>query len=186
MTKLLQRSKKLEKSADKLLTSSKLPKILREYGEVNLVGSYAAHLMAHGDIDIHITRPKPFSKNEVLGIFNEVVKKTKFNSYYIGDWNSGNLHPEFPDGYYLGFKTRFAGERWKIDVWLISKAEQEKFDRRDLDISKITISPSQRETILQLKDYRNKNGIKISGQKIYEMVLNEGVKSIRDFKKLLP
>jgi len=185
MSSHTERSKKFKKLADELLASAKLTQILDKYGQVRFVGSYSAGLMMHGDIDIHILRDKEFSKQETLDIFNEIVASTKFNSYYIGDWNDSNIHPEFPYGYYIGLKTRIGDIKWKIDIWFLSIAEQEKFDRRNMDITKIALSNEQREAILKFKKYRQDNDIKISGQEIYEMVINKGIMELNIFKQQL-
>ena len=171
MNSLLEESKKYRKLADELLGSSGLIPVLEKFGEIKFVGSYVAGLQMSGDIDIHVLRDKPFTKDETLEIFNEIVKNTKFNSYYIGDWNNTNLHPEFPEGYYIGLKIRFADEKWKIDIWLVSKTEQEKFDREHFDIAKTNLTSGQHEKILRLKKHRRENNLKISGQEIYEKVL---------------
>ncbi|MEI7463436.1 MAG: hypothetical protein WCK03_03515 [Candidatus Taylorbacteria bacterium] len=186
MSLLTEQSSKFKKLADELLASSKLLQILEKFGQIRIVGSYAAGLMMHGDIDIHILRDKEFSKQETLDIFNEIVALTKFNSYYIGDWNDSNVHPEFPYGYYIGLKTRIGDIKWKIDMWFLSIAEQERFDKENMDVTKLTLSDEQREAILTFKKYRQENNIKISGQEIYELVINKGVKKLDEFKRLLP
>lgn len=178
-------SDKLKSLADELLTSSKLPQILKKYGQVRFVGSYAARLMMHGDIDIHILREKEFSKQETLDIFNDIVASTKFNSYYIGDWNNTNIHLEFPYGYYIGLKTLIGDIKWKIDLWFVSTAEQNRFNGENMDVTKITLSEEQREAILSFKKYRQENSVKISGQEIYEMVINKGVVKLEEFRQLL-
>lgn len=185
MSLLTEQSDKFKSLADELLASSKLPQILEKYGQVRFVGSYAAGLMMHGDIDIHILRDKEFSKQETLDIFNEIVASTKFNSYYIGDWNDNNIHPELPYGYYIGLKTRNGDTKWKIDIWFLDVAEQERFDKENMDVTKLTLSNEQRDTILTFKKYRQDNGIKISGQEIYEMVINKGVVGLDEFKQQL-
>ncbi len=185
MSLLTEQSNKFKSLADELLAFSKLPQILEKYGHVRFVGSYATGLMMHGDIDIHILRDKEFSKQETLDIFNEIVASTKFNSYYIGDWNDSNVHPEFPYGYYIGLKTRIGDIKWKIDIWFLSIAEQDRFDRGNMDVTKIASSNEQREAILAFKKYRQENGVKISGQEIYEMVINKDVVGLDEFKKLL-
>ncbi len=185
MSSLIEKSEKLKRLTDELLKSSKLPKILSQYGQIKFVGSYAARLMMHGDIDIHILRNKAFSKKEILGIFNQIVASTKFNSYYIGDWNDSNVHPEFPYGYYIGLKVRYAEMRWKIDIWFVDFEEQEKFDKKNLDITKMALTKEQREAILLFKQYRQENNIKISGQEIYRMVLNQNITTLDDFKRQL-
>lgn len=185
MSLLTEQSNKFKSLADELLASSKLPQILEKYGQVWFVGSYAAGLMMHGDIDIHILRDKEFSKQETIDMFNEIMASTKFNSYYIGDWNDSNVHPEFPYGYYIGLKTRIGDIKWKVDIWFLSIAEQERFDRENMDVTKIALSEEHRETILTFKKYRQENGIKISGQEIYEMVINKGIVGLDEFKRLL-
>lgn len=171
MISLLKESKKYKGLSEELLSSSGLIPILEKFGEIKFVGSYAAELQMSGDIDIHVLRDKSFIKEETLVVFNEIVKNTKFNSYYIGDWNGTNLHPEFPEGYYIGLKIWFANEKWKIDIWLMSKVEQEKFGRVHFDITKAKITLEQSEEILRLKKHRRENNLKISGQEIYEKVL---------------
>lgn len=185
MSLLTEQSDKFKKLADELLASSKLLQILEKFGQIRIVGSYAAGLMMHGDIDIHILRDKEFSKQETLDMFNEIVASTKFNSYYIGDWNDSNVHPEFPYGYYIGLKTRIGDIKWKIDIWFLSIAEQERFDKENMDVTKIALSDEQREAILAFKKYRQENGVKISGQEIYEMVTNTGVVKLDEFKQFL-
>lgn len=181
MTDLAKISDDYRSKADRLLLETNLVKMLEKYGKVTFVGSYAAVLMMNGDIDIHVLREKPFSKDESLHVFNEIVKLNKFNSHYFGDWNGGNLHPEFPEGYYLGVKKMFEGEKWKIDIWLVSKKEQEDMDSKNFDITKEKLSDEQREAILEFKKYRNDNGLKISGQKIYEAVLKNNCKNLEEF-----
>ncbi len=185
MSLLTKQSDKFKALADELLASSGLLQILDKYGKVRFVGSYAAKLMMHGDIDIHVLREKEFNKQETLDIFNNIVASTKFNSYYIGDWNDTNTHPEFPDGYYIGLKTRIGDIKWKMDLWFLSMAEQDRFDRENMDVTKITLSEEQREAILMFKKYRQENSVKISGQEIYEMVINKKVMNLDGFKRQL-
>lgn len=181
MSPLVEQSEKYREAADELLASSKLPEILSKYGRVTFVGSYAADLMMHGDIDIHVLRDQPFDKGEILKIFNDLVASTKFNSYYIGDWNGSNLHPEFPYGYYIGLKIALNGDNWKIDMWFVDEEEQRRFNEANFDVTKVTLTPEQREAILTLKKYRNDNKVKMSGQNIYEAVVKDGVRTVEEF-----
>lgn len=164
-------SETYKKNADALIAESGILDILKKYGEPVFVGSYAADLMMSGDIDIHVLREKSFNREDTLVVLTDFFRSTTFNSYYLGDWNGGDIHPDFPEGYYIGLKKRFVGEKWKIDIWLVSKSEQDKFDRENFDIAKTTITPAQREEILRLKRDRKENNIKISGQEIYKKVL---------------
>jgi hypothetical protein len=185
LVSLVEQSHEFRRQGEELLSSSELPQVLGKYGELKFVGSYPAELMMNGDIDIHVVREKAFSKQEVLDAFNDIASHTHFISYYIGDWNGTNIHPEFPDGYYVGMKTKFADRNWKIDTWFISYDEQAKRDQEKIDITRTPLSEKQRESILQFKKFRNDNNVGISGQKIYEIVINEGITELEDFKERL-
>ncbi len=180
---LTEQSDNYKKIADKLLSEFNLLSFLKKYGNPTLVGAYSGNVMLSGDIDIHVLRPKSFTKIEILDIFNDIFLATKFNSYYIGDWNGTNLHPEFPEGYYIGLKTFFSGEKWKIDIWFVSEDEQKQrdSDKTLLNIAHATLTPEQRLSILEFKKYRNEHQIKISGQKIYELVLINKISQLEDF-----
>ena len=162
-------SEQYKKNADALIAESGILDILKKYGEPIFVGSYAANLMMNCDIDIHVLREKPFSKEETLEVLTDFFRRERFNSYYIGDWNGTNIYPEFPDGYYIGLKIMFEGEKWKIDVWLMSKSEQERIEQEQFNIAKAVITQEQRAEILRLK--KENNPKIVPSQKIYEKVL---------------
>ncbi len=82
-------------------------------------------------------------------------------------------------------KTVFEGEKWKIDLWFINGKVDLEHRQKNLDISKVKITLKQKEKILEFKKYRQDNKIKVSGQKIYEMVINDGISDLEDFKKKL-
>ncbi len=67
----------------------------------------------------------------------------------------------------------------------MSVAEQERFDTENMDVTKIVLSDEQREAILTFKKYRQDNSIKISGQEIYELVINKRVIKLDEFKQQL-
>ncbi|MEK7180415.1 MAG: hypothetical protein AAB706_02980, partial [Patescibacteria group bacterium] len=149
------------------------------------VGAYAANLMMHGDIDISVVRSKPFSIEEVFDIFRNLYFKGAFRSYFIGgDWDDPRKGKEFPHGYYIGMKQRVEDEKWKIDVWFIG---EEDFNNREkeFNVSNILLTDEQKETILDFKQYRNKNKLSIPSQKIYETVLKHGCKTIGELGEFL-
>jgi hypothetical protein len=182
---LIATNKKLQRDADKLLASSDLPSQSRRYGHVEFMGSYRLGLMTHGDIDIHISRSKPFTKTEVLKTLTRIIAKTFFTSYYFGDWYKSGKNPNFPHGYYIGLKKMYRGQKWKIDLWFMSDAEQRRRDQGRLDLRNVKLTTTQKVAILRLKQYRNGIDIVLSGQKVYEAVLLDGVTTIAGFKKWL-
>ncbi len=185
MSKLTRISRKYKNQADNLLTKTGLIKDLAKFGQVHLVGAYSLGLMMHGDIDLEVTRAKKYSRQEVLRIFNRLYWQNKFKSYFIGGkWDDPRMGKEFPNGHYLGMKTRFAGETWTIDVWFMDEKEFARRTKASIVFWK-KISDRQRELILALKKFRNDNKIIIAGFKIYEAVLKGGVKSLKEFKNRL-
>jgi hypothetical protein len=185
MSKLINISKQYKNKADKLLAKTGLIKDLAKFGQVHLVGAYSLGLMMHGDIDFEVTRAKKYSRPEVLKIFNQLYLQNKFKSYFIGGkWDDPRIGKEFPNGYYLGMKTRFAGETWTVDVWFMDENEYIKRAKKCSFFWK-KISNQQRELILALKKFRNDNKIKISGYEIYEAVLKKKINSLKEFKNYL-
>jgi hypothetical protein len=108
-----------------------------------------------------VTRVKKYSRREVLHIFNYLYWQNKFKSYFIGGkWDDPRIGKEFPNGYYLGMKTKFANETWTIDVWFMDKKEFVKRTKKSNLFWK-KISNKERELILALKKFRLSN-IRIS------------------------
>lgn len=183
MSELTQESENYRKLADNILTSSKIIETLEKHGEVIPHGSYVANLMMNGDIDIYVVKGKNFTQEEVLEIFNEVYLSTKdkFRSYYIGgNWDDVRRGDQFPYGHYMGMKAVIEEEKWKIDIWFISKEEQERLSKEKFDITKVNVTPEQRETILRFKKYRNENSLSVSGQQIYELLIYKNVSDISE------
>lgn len=185
MKRLIDVSSKLKNDADTLLQQTGLIEDLKRFGEVHLTGAYAGNVMMHGDIDITVIRDTAYSSDEVLDILKFLYKKGKFRSYFIkGDWDDDRKGNEFPHGHYIGMKQRLNDEKWKIDVWFADRKEYEDRKKNLLDIASSTLTDEQRELILEIKEYRNDNKLNISGQEIYEAVINKGIKNLEEFKKL--
>lgn len=178
---LLSKSKRYRRLAGKILQESKIISILKDFGKVELTGSYAADLMMNGDIDIYVINSS-FSKNRVLDVFNKIVKSCKFQGYLFYDWKS-HKHSEFPSGYYIGLKTKKYNDKWKIDIWFITRKEVRRiryFNLKEMDIDK-----EKTLVILRLKDYRNKLPQNIPSNIIYDAVLENNIFTVPDFKKYL-
>ncbi len=186
MSELLHYSNTLKNEADILLSQTGIADDLSKYGKVNFFGAYAGNVMMHGDIDVTVVRDNPYSAEEILNILKALYLKGKFRSYFIkGDWDDERKGNEFPHGHYIGMKQRLNGEKWKVDVWFVDKEESENRNKNLLDIASITLTEEQREVILEIKKYRMDNKLDISGQQIYEAVLNKGVGGVDDFKNTL-
>ena len=185
MSKLSEVSIKYKLQADKLLLESGLINTLKKYGELNFVGAYAGSVMMHGDIDMAVVRDQPYSLEDIFIIFKEIYFERKFKSYFIdGDWNNPKKGKDFPNGHYIGMKDVVDNEKWKFDIWFLSKEEFSK--RCDmLSIDKINLTEEQKELILFFKQYRKDNKLDIMGQTIYKAVIEESCKTIEEFNKYL-
>jgi len=185
MSKLLEISKNYKTKADKLLSESGLVSSLKKYGEPSFVGAYAGDVMMHGDIDMVVVRETPYSLDEIFNIFKEIYFERKFKCYFLdGDWNNPKKGKEFPDGHYIGLKDVVNDEKWKFDIWFLSK---EEFTKRCelLSIDKIDLTGEQKESILFFKQYRKDNNLDIMGQTIYKAVLEGNCKTIEEFNRYI-
>jgi len=104
-------SESLRLEATRLLASCGLIQILQKYGEVRLLGSYAANLMMQGDIDFHVIRSNGYTMPEVLKAYNEIALSGCFEQQTIWNWNKNTRRPEWKpndglSGYYVYLRTR--------------------------------------------------------------------------------
>jgi len=182
---LLKISDEYIQTAADFLLSSGLVKVLEKYGSVQYEGAYVGRVMLHGDIDIRVVREKEFSSDEMFAVLKDIHDTCSdyFRSYFVkGGWDDVRLGEQFPNGRYIGLKTYIEEERWKCDIWFVSVKESER-DRQKLGISKIDLTEEQRKIILEFKLYRKENNLKVSGQEIYEAVLEKKMTDPTDYFK---
>jgi hypothetical protein len=172
---LLEISDQYTKTADDFLQSSRLVEVLTKYGRVEYEGAYAGKVMMDGDIDIKIIRENEFTTDDMFTLLRDLYDTcgNSFRSYFLKrDWDDPRIGKQFPNGQYIGLKTYIGDERWKCDIWFMDESESIR-DRQKIDISKTELTTGQRKTILEFKQYRKENKLKVSGQEIYEAVLEE-------------
>lgn len=173
---LLETSDKYRETADTFLKSSQLLNVLEKYGRIEFEGAYAGNVMLHGDVDIKVIHNTEFTQDEMFTILRDIHDTCgdSIRSLFIkADWDDPRFGQQYPHGRYVGLKTSLNDERWKFDIWFISEAEAIR-DRGKLDISKMDLSEEQRLEILEFKQYRKEHSPKVSGQEIYEAVLEKG------------
>jgi hypothetical protein len=183
MNSLINISKEWKLKADLLLQKTGLEATLSKFGKVHFTGSYSYDLMMHGDIDISVARESKYTIEEIFEIFRDLYSQQKFRSYFIsGDWDDPRKGKEFPDGNYIGMKEIVDGEKWKIDIWFMDETE---LARRKNNHELKNITDEHKELILECKKYRNDNKISITGQEIYDKVLDKKWKNLEDLKESL-
>jgi hypothetical protein len=181
---LLEISDNYKKTGEDFLNDSGLISILERYGRVEFEGAFAGNVMLHGDVDMKVVKEDDFTNDDIFKLAREVYDIcSNIRSVFVkADWDDPRLGQQFPIGKYLGLKTYLNEERWKFDIWLISEEEHAKV-RTSLDISKMSLTEEQRMKILEFKKYRKDNNLKISGQEIYEAVLEKGITEPKLFFK---
>jgi len=176
---IIGKNQKFQKEADQILEQSKLLEILKEYGQVELTGSYPFGLMMNGDIDIQIF-VKKLSKQKAKDLLNELIEKTNFVGYMFFDWVSYRNH-SWPFGYYVGIKHKMFGykHQWKIDIWLIEESTKSNIEYTKL--LKNNLMPENKLLILKFKEWKNQNYPTFSSMPIYDAVLKEKINGLSDF-----
>jgi hypothetical protein len=172
-------SKRIKKDADWLLENSSILKMLKRYGRINLTGGYKLDLMMNGDIDIHIHNPK-IKKEQAVDAMNRFIRMDYFKAVLFYDFVKYKKDG-FPKGYYVGLKKPFKGKTWKFDIWFL-KSDKENEKSISAIIKKL--DDDKRVTILRLKEWRNKLGLKIGGGDIYKEVIKK-TRPLKAYKKIL-
>ncbi len=184
---ILDYAQEIKNEADTILQESGIQNILEEYGDVEIIGSYALDVMYRPDIDMLVFAEKHnYQKAKEIAVkilnldyFNELCFVNKVYE------NSGKT----PQGYYLQPHKHIGERDWKFDIWLTTHGN---FDYRN-DILKKRIMDSKdvdetKQKILLLKKHFS-NGTKydhaLSGNKIYNAVLDNPDVTIDELKGLL-
>ncbi len=174
-----------KKQADKFLYEMGLWNELKSYGEPHIIGSYRVNLMAWNDLDIDITNIN-MSIEKLYELSNFIIKTFKPVWYEAKQ----EITDEGKTVWFHGFETNITGELWNFDLWFfdietITLAEQYCDDV----MRKINVNPICRDTILSIKDSLIKAGKYGSemhtSMDVYKAVLDNGIKDIDDFFKLL-
>ncbi len=169
---LIMHAENIEKEAKELLEISNILPVLECYGEIRFTGGYATHLMHKPDIDIHIISDDT-SKKTAVKLLTDIIDLSFFRGHRFYDFVT---HPKegYSASYYIGVKVPFGKVKWNIDIWLLKEEDDTSLQCISL-CTKATLS--QKESILKLKDYKEKNNMKVSGHWIYKAVIENHVTS---------
>ncbi|MDQ2973434.1 MAG: hypothetical protein M3Q79_03050 [bacterium] len=175
-------SLKIKQEAEELLKATYLQKLLEEYGEVNLGGSFAYNLMVDRDLDfgVAVKEITPEIRAKIASTFT-----SQSWAYGINMTDRVNFEPlsnlGAPRGLYLGLTIPFPKERWNIDVWFTVGNDLPE-DKIGQMISSAT--QNQKDTMLQIKYELMRNGKKekgITSAEVYTAVLNEDIQTTEQF-----
>ncbi|HKA20325.1 MAG TPA: hypothetical protein VKN18_18700 [Blastocatellia bacterium] len=175
----------LRAEADRLLADG-LREILNDYGEVNIVGSYALRLMVWRDLDIHLVQAKLDRKSffEIGARIADLLSPHRMHYRDQTVISTEGLPAGFYWGVYLGDERAGA---WKIDIWLTDSAGFRAVREYGERVSK-RLTERTRQSILDIKaacwkhpQYRKA----FSSRDIYDAVLDHGIKDVEEFWSLL-
>ncbi len=176
----LDRSRRIRRSAVKLLDQTSLLTRLSAYGTVEATGSYEYDLMIEPDIDL-IVRSESVRASAV-GACREFLAKTEFSRVEFGDFISFP-RPNRPVGCILVLRLPVRGVLWEIEIWFVEPSYDANSSLKE---ELAGISEQQRESILRIKQERAANGInkhQLSSTDIYEGVIRKNLSSLSQFTK---
>ncbi len=178
-------NEELRDEADRLLDSG-LRKILNDYGELYVIGSYALGLMVWRDLDLHIVQPA-INKKRFFDLGERIADLLSPHRMHYRDETIAATQG-LPRGLYWG--VYLGDERdgaWKIDIW-ITDADAFEATRVYGERVRERLTDSTRSTILQIKSecwrhpqYRRT----FASGDIYAAVLDHGVADIDEFWRFL-
>ncbi len=189
MHKLSEESKRVKSIADKILKESGIIKVLKDYGEVKIGGSYALDVMLRPDIDLFVIAEK-HDWSKILDIQRKIMETKYFREFDFLNWIDFDSDDEdFIPCYYFQPWVPVGRELWKIDITLITKEYDKSSEYTDhykelLD----NLDESKRIAILEIKEAMRK-GKKyiegVDGKLIYKAVLENGIATPEEFKNFL-
>ncbi len=175
-------SQKIKHEAIELLKTTKLQKLLEQFGIVDLGGSFDYDLMVDRDLDfgVAVKEVTPKMRAEIVSTFASQPWAYGINMIDRVNFESlSNLGA--PRGLYLGLSIPFPKERWNIDVWFIVGDDLPE-DMMGQMIAKAT--QEQKDTILKIKYELMKSGKKekgITSAEVYSSVLNKDIRTTKEF-----
>lgn len=182
---VLARQDALQAEVAVILDDLDLLTTLRAVGRPVQTGSAALGLMVARDIDVTTLCPSL----EAELIF-EVVRPLATHSRvrrlaFRNDTGRWNIDPRYPDGLYWVIEyVSGAGIEWNLDLWFL-REHTTQFDLEHLKSMPARLTPEARLAILRIKEARHGLGGARSSYRIYEAVLDHGVRTPDEFIRYL-
>jgi hypothetical protein len=182
---VLGRQHALQAEAVEVLADLDLLATLGTVGTPVQVGSSALGLMVARDIDITTLCPAL----EATPTFEVVrplaahprVRRLAFRND-TGPWK---VDPRYPDGlYWMVEYVTAAGIEWNLDLWFLREGTTQ-FDLEDLRSMPPRLTPEARLAILRIKEARHGLERDRHSFRIYEAVLDHGVRTPDEFARYL-
>lgn len=186
MSQLSETATSLKNVANKVLIDWDLLNFLNKYGTPYIVGSVELGLMTSRDIDIETISSNVPTKNDIMEIAGYLFNKIGVRKVTPIDYSDGDGVKK-PKGLYVGAEyIDKENNKWKVDVWLLTKDSARTKDTTETLKQKLT--PEFKEIILNIKSQLSshpKYRKEITSVDIYTAVMDNGIKSLEDFKRYL-
>ncbi|MFC1714968.1 hypothetical protein ACFL6S_14970 [Candidatus Poribacteria bacterium] len=175
---------RLHEEADQIVYGSGIDRILQSYGEVFYTGSYFLNVMVWPDIDITmVLESDPPSIEDFFRMGTEIAKTDGVIS--LGFTNFFRRQsPDLPEGLYWGGRLNMGSRDvlWKMDLWARDREALEE-NRVMMERMRQMMDEETRKLIVEVKhSLLTPEGRTpfLSGYKIYEAVLFEGLRERKD------
>lgn len=177
MTDPIRLNDELQHEASDLLREIGLDDILCKYGRIDYGGSYVYGTMVDRDIDIAVVVASQSAINagQRSLLLQDLEKLPYCTEVKVTD-RKGTPKEGRPLGIWFNPRLDYLGNRWNIDIWLVTEDEPISHHNMELHKQMLQITELQRIKILQLKYDALLNGTKEKGQtsvEIYNSVLSE-------------
>lgn len=181
---LLEKQKELHREGSRLLNETDFISILKQFGTLEVGGSYAYELLSYRDLDLGIIS-ETLTKEKFGELVGALVSLPAVSKIKTSDRvDHGKPDDGRPHGYWIGVSYILDGEAWNIDIWY-QKSEWQ-VDETAKWIERLSkLSDEQRMTILKLKEeLRSQNrygvGKEYQSVDVYKAVLENDMHSIED------
>ncbi len=180
---LYKKNLQLKAEADQFLDDLGLGKLIKEYGDYKIDGSYAYDIMVWRDLDIVVD-----SSKMSLAKIHELISRinAKFNPFWF--MGKEDITEEGTTCFFIGFETKIlSGITWNFDIWFRDAAGVNKvLNYHNWLIGNLESYPVIKERVLQIKTdvFRTKEyGSKFFSIDVYKAVIEDGVKSTEQYYK---
>lgn len=182
---LWERQVVLQAEATAILADLDLIAIVADAGPMLLAGSYVSGLMCWPDLDVMVFTGADFSPRDVLRLLQRIIDRPGIVGFHYRD-ERGLRSPTGAardERYHLVIELARHGRTWRIDLtlWLNDPHANVMAWHESLRDS---VTAEQRRAILRIKDvwYRLPSyPDRVSGMQIYQAVLDDGVRTPREF-----
>lgn len=181
----------LYQEAAQVLEDTLLERVLGEFGEFALEGSYVYRTMVDRDIDCHVVLKDGLklsyeTRAEVMARLMDVPNLRGIQMADLHHFPSGAKHQIDGVWYGLSVISKDTNERWNIDVWILTPDSATEADSV-LTERLLDLTDKEREAIVAIKQAALDVGQKEKGftsVAIYRAVLYDNIKTYDDFTSL--